>query len=53
MAENPWALEHITETLLEAIDRDLWDADQETVDRLRDLQLQVDGHLEAEPEVAR
>ena len=53
MAENPWALEHVTETLLEAVDRDLWDADQETVDRLRDLQLQVDGHLEAGPEVAR
>ena len=53
MAENPWALEHVTETLLEAVDRDLWDADQETVDRLRDLQLQVDGHLEGGQEVAR
>lgn len=53
MAENPWALEHITETLLEAIDRDIWDADSETVDRLRDLQLTVDGHLEAGSGVSR
>ncbi|MFB6234335.1 MAG: cobaltochelatase subunit CobN [Halopenitus sp.] len=44
---NPWALDSITDTLLEAIDRGLWDADQETVDRLRDLNLEVDGDLEA------
>ncbi|WP_246986753.1 cobaltochelatase subunit CobN [Halorientalis marina] len=44
---NPWALESITDTLLEAIERDLWDADEATEDRLRDLNLQVDGDLEA------
>ncbi|WP_324756048.1 cobaltochelatase subunit CobN [Haloarcula montana] len=44
---NPWALESITDTLLEAIDRGLWDADEETADRLRDLNLRVDGDLEA------
>ncbi|WP_049923859.1 cobaltochelatase subunit CobN [Halopiger djelfimassiliensis] len=44
---NPWALESITDTLLEAIDRDLWDADDETADRLRDLNLEVEGDLEA------
>jgi len=44
---NPWALESITDTLLEAIDRGLWDADEATRDRLRDLNLQVDGDLEA------
>jgi cobaltochelatase CobN len=44
---NPWALESITNTLLEAIDRGLWDADGETADRLRDLNLQVEGDLEA------
>jgi cobaltochelatase CobN len=43
---NPWALESITDTLLEAIERDLWDADEATEDRLRDLNLQVDGDLE-------
>ncbi|AUX10812.1 cobaltochelatase CobN [Halalkaliarchaeum desulfuricum] len=44
---NPWALESITATLLEAIDRDLWDADRETRDRLRDINLSVEGDLEA------
>ncbi len=44
---NPWALESITDTLLEAIDRGLWDADGDTEQRLRDLNLQVDGDLEA------
>ena len=43
---NPWALESITDTLLEAIDRGLWDADSETEERLRDLNLRVDGDLE-------
>ncbi|WP_306057460.1 cobaltochelatase subunit CobN [Natronococcus wangiae] len=44
---NPWALESITDALLEAIERDLWDADEETVDRLCDLNLEVEGDLEA------
>jgi cobaltochelatase CobN len=44
---NPWALDSITDTLLEAIDRGLWDADDEIHDRLRDLNLEVDGDLEA------
>jgi cobaltochelatase CobN len=45
---NPWALESITGTLLEAIDRELWDADAETEDRLRDINLSVEGDLEAD-----
>ncbi|MFC4408264.1 cobaltochelatase subunit CobN [Haloarchaeobius iranensis] len=44
---NPWALESISDTLLEAIDRGLWDADEETADRLRDINLRVDGDIEA------
>ena len=44
---NPWALESISDTLLEAIDRGLWDADDETVDQLRDINLSVEGDLEA------
>ena len=45
---NPWALESITATLLEAIGRDLWDAAPEVADRLRDINLSVEGDLEAE-----
>jgi cobaltochelatase CobN len=44
---NPWALASITETLLEAIDRGLWDASETVADRLRDLNLAVDGDLES------
>ena len=44
---NPWALESISDTLLEAIERGLWDADQQTTDRLRDINLSVEGDLEA------
>ncbi|WP_256420068.1 cobaltochelatase subunit CobN [Halobellus rarus] len=44
---NPWALESITDTLLEAIGRGLWEADEATADRLRNLNLRVDGDLEA------
>ena len=43
---NPWALESITDTLLEAIERGLWDADDDTEERLTDLNLRVDGDLE-------
>jgi cobaltochelatase CobN len=49
---NPWALESITGTLLEAIDRGLWDADPGTEDRLRDINLSVEGDLEAGASVA-
>jgi len=44
---NPWALESITDTLLEAVDRGLWDADAEMVDALRDRNLEADGDVEA------
>jgi len=44
---NPWALDSITDTLLEAIDRGLWDADDDTRERLLDINLAIDGELEA------
>ena len=44
---NPWAIESITDTLLEAIERGLWDAADDTEDRLRDINLSVEGDLEA------
>ncbi|MFB6068978.1 MAG: cobaltochelatase subunit CobN, partial [Halobacterium sp.] len=45
---NPWALESITATFLEAIDRGLWDAAPDVEDRLRDVNLSVEGDLEAQ-----
>ncbi|MFB6127341.1 MAG: cobaltochelatase subunit CobN [Halolamina sp.] len=44
---NPWALESITDTLLEAVERGLWDADDETVEALREANLRADGDVEA------
>jgi cobaltochelatase CobN len=44
---NPWALRGITERLLEAAARGLWQApDQATLDALREVFLQVEGQLE-------
>ena len=44
---NPWALESITDTLLEAAERGLWDAGAELLDDLRDANLRADGDIEA------
>ncbi|MER7171212.1 cobaltochelatase subunit CobN [Streptomyces mesophilus] len=46
---NPWALRGITERLLEAADRSLWAApDASTLERLRELYLQLEGDLEGD-----
>ncbi|MGA5703627.1 cobaltochelatase subunit CobN [Peterkaempfera bronchialis] len=46
---NPWALRGITERLLEAADRQLWaEPDQQTLDRLRETYLELEGDLEGE-----
>lgn len=44
---NPWALRGMTERLLEAADRQLWEQpDQQTLDRLRETYLRLEGELE-------
>jgi cobaltochelatase CobN len=44
---NPWALRSITERLLEAADRGLWEAPEpETLAQLREAYLEVEGQLE-------
>ncbi|MBL7515902.1 cobaltochelatase subunit CobN, partial [Frankia nepalensis] len=44
---NPWALHGIAERLLEAVDRGLWSApEQSTLDALRDVYLRAEGDLE-------
>ena len=44
---NPWALHGITERLLEAAERKLWDSpDPETLDALRQVYLETEGDLE-------
>jgi len=44
---NPWALRGITERLLEAADRGLWETPEEdTISQLKDAYLEVEGQLE-------
>ena len=46
---NPWALRDIAERLLEAADRGLWaEPDAATLDRLREVYLELEGDLEGE-----
>jgi cobaltochelatase CobN len=45
---NPWALRGITERLLEAASRGLWEApDAKTLDQLRQVYLELEGDLES------
>lgn len=43
---NPWALQRIAEKLLEAAQRGLWQADEETRQELQQIYLEIDGELE-------
>ncbi|GAA4908395.1 cobaltochelatase subunit CobN [Streptomonospora salina] len=46
---NPWALRGMTERLLEAADRELWEnPDPQTLERLRETYLALEGDLEDE-----
>ena len=45
--DNPHALMHMAGRLLEAVDRGMWEPDEETLDRLRSLYLSVEGTLES------
>ena len=46
---NPWALRGVAERLLEAADRKLWSApDPATLERLRDVYLDLEGDLEGD-----
>ncbi|CQR74417.1 cobaltochelatase subunit CobN [Sporomusa ovata DSM 2662] len=43
---NPWALHRITEVLLEAEQRGLWNAKPETKQELQKLFMEIEGELE-------
>lgn len=46
MEENPYALEEITRRLLEASSRDIWKADEELLEAVRDAALEIEGEME-------
>lgn len=43
---NPWALKRLTEVLLEAQQRGMWQAKAETLSELRNLYLEMEGDME-------
>jgi len=43
---NPWALQRITEKLLEAMQRGMWQANEQTKEQLQQLYLDIEGELE-------
>jgi cobaltochelatase CobN len=43
---NPWALQNISERLLEAVQRNMWDADDKMVEALRKIYLEMEGAAE-------
>ena len=43
---NPYALMNITERLLEAIEREKWNADEEMKEKLRKKYLDIEGMIE-------
>ena len=43
---NPWALKRLTEVLLEAQQRGMWHAKDETLSELRNLYLEMEGDME-------
>jgi len=49
---NPWALHAITERLLEAAQREMWDAPEETLEALKQLYLDSETLLEERNEIS-
>lgn len=47
---NPWALQRITEKLLEAQQRGMWQGDEQTKEQLQQLYLEIEGDLEERSE---
>ena len=46
--ENPWALHAMSERMLEAAQRQMWDADEDKVEALQEIYLEMEGSLEGE-----
>ena len=46
MEHNPYALEEIVRRLLEAYRRGMWDADEETIEQLKEVYMELEGLFE-------
>ena len=43
---NPWALEEISRRLIEAYERNLWEADEDIIEELKDYYIEMEGWIE-------
>lgn len=43
---NPWAIQNMTERLLEAAQRGMWEAKAESLEKLREIYMEIEGDLE-------
>lgn len=43
---NPWAIQNMTERLLEAYQRGMWNAKDESIQKLRKLYVEIEGEIE-------
>jgi cobaltochelatase CobN len=43
---NPWAIQNMTERLLEAAQRGMWEAKDESLEKLRSLYMEIEGDIE-------
>ena len=44
--ENPHAMMDMMKRLFEAVDRGMWNADQDTLDRMKDIYMELEGRIE-------
>jgi cobaltochelatase CobN len=50
MKENIWAVEDQLQRLMEAYQRDMWDASDEEIDRLKQIYLELEAEIEEQEE---
>ena len=43
---NPWAIQNMTERLLEAAQRGMWKAKEESLEKLRGMYMNIEGDIE-------
>lgn len=43
---NPWAIQNMTERLLEAAQRGMWEAKEESLEKLRAIYMDIEGEME-------
>lgn len=46
--ENPWALHAMSERMLEAAQREMWDASEDKIEMLQKIYLEMEGSLEGD-----